>query len=105
MPSEPKAPAGGYATIDQKKLGRDGFVMVGEINAMERWARAFAGMREATPDLLERKFLMEIVAALLDDAERIQMELARYAMARGAGKLHDKLELPAPNAPTTEQQQ
>ena len=100
--SEPK---GGYATIDQSKLGRDGFVMVGEINALYRWSVAFDNMRERSSDLTERTFLSEVCTALREDAERMQMELARYAQALGACVLHDKAEVPQPNAPTTEQQQ
>ena len=67
---------------------------------MYRWSVAFDNMRTASSNILERTFLGEIVTALRDDAERIQMELARYAQARGACQLHDKPEVPAPNAPS-----
>ena len=98
-----KKPAA-YFTLDAKKLGRDGFLMMGEVNALNRWMIAFDNMRQKSQDLTERTFLGEVVAALTEDAERIQMELAVYAQARGAGK-EVPVEPPTQNAPSTEAKQ
>ena len=97
-----KDPAGGYVTVDPKKMGKDGWLMMGEVNSLVRWVVAFDAMRERSTDMIERKFLSEICSALNDDAERIKIEFAKYAIARGAGQMVDKpADPPAQNAPSS----
>lgn len=87
--------AGGYFVMDVEKLTRDEHLIIGEINACERWAKAFEDMRTRSTLIQERQFLSEIVACLRNDAETMGMNLAQLCQANGMGRLVE-------TAPSTE---
>ena len=73
--------------IDPKKLGIEGNRLLGEVETLAKWGAMFAGYAQQALDLRERKTLVGVSNALLSDVEAKKTQLARLAMARGAGKL------------------
>lgn len=90
MDSDTKDDAGGqFVVLDEKKLGLEGREMLGGIKALTRWMVQFGSMRDRSSDVQERVFLSEVIAALGADVEDGKVALAQFALARGAGKIHD----------------
>jgi hypothetical protein len=89
------AMGGGYFMLDVEKLTRDEHLIIGEINACERWAKAFDEMRLQSADMIERQFLSEIVRCLRNDAESMGTQLAKTCKEKGMGSLVE-------SAPSTE---
>lgn len=73
--------------IDPKKLGIEGNRLLGEVEALAKWGAMFAGYAQRAIDLRERKTLVDVSNALLNDAEAKKIQLSRLAVTRGAGKL------------------
>ena len=78
--------ASGAVTVDPAKLDDDGKMLLGELKAVARWCAMFGQMRDRSKDISERVFLQEVVEALTEDGRRLSDEVARLALAGGAGE-------------------
>lgn len=83
------APAtGSTVELNPKRLGIEGNQLLGQVQALSRWATMFAGYAQKTLDLRERATLVEVSKALAEQAEVLKVQLAQIAVNRGAGTIN-----------------
>jgi hypothetical protein len=97
MGREARLNKGRGVTVDPTKLSDDGKMLLGELKAVARWCAMFSQMRDHSKDITERVFLQEVVEALTEDGRRLSDEVARLALAGGAGEHSDQTH-PEPEA-------
>jgi hypothetical protein len=73
--------------IDPRRIGREGLMLVGQMQALTKWAANLKAHADKTLDLRERHVLLEVVKALDEDGEQVKFSLAMLAQSRGAGKV------------------
>lgn len=76
--------------IDPHKIGRDGYLMIGQKVALERWMHVLQKSYAATRDRQEKRILEDILSGMFEDMERIEVRLAEIAQSRNALKFLDQ---------------
>lgn len=76
--------------IDPKKIGRDGYLLIGQKEAIDRWMAVIMNAITKTSDATEKRICEDILAGLYEDMERIEFKLAEVAHQRGALKVVDE---------------
>lgn len=79
--------------IDPKKIGRDGYLLIGQKEALDRWMGVMMNAITKTSDATEKRICEDILAGMYEDMERIEFKLAQVAHARGAIKVIDATDL------------
>lgn len=88
------APAGMRAVeIDPKKIGRDGYILIGQKEALDRWIAVMTNAVTKTRDANEKRICEDILAGMFEDMERITTLLAAIANQRGAIKIMDEFDV------------
>lgn len=88
IPAPTDAPAyGSQVELNPKRLGIEGNQILGQIQALSRWATMFAAHAQRTLDLRERATLVEVSKALNEQAEVLKVQLVQIALKRGAGSV------------------
>lgn len=88
------APGGMRAVeIDPKKIGRDGYILIGQKEAIDRWMQVIMNAVTKTSDATEKRICEDILAGMYEDMERIEFKLAEIAHQRGALKVVDEFDL------------
>lgn len=85
--AQPAPAYGSHVEINPKRLGIEGNQILGQVQALSRWAAMFAGYAQKTLDLRERATLVEVSKALSEQAEVLKVQLAQIAIKRGAGSV------------------
>jgi hypothetical protein len=81
------AEQGSQVELNPKRLGPEGNQLLGQVQALSRWATMFAAYAQKTLDLRERQVLLEVSKALFQNAESFKVQLAQVAVKRGAGTI------------------
>lgn len=86
--AQPDAPLiGATVEISPKRIGIEGNQILGQIQATARWGAMFAAYAQKTLDIRERQVLTEVSKALLENAEKLKVQLAQIAVQRNAGTI------------------
>ena len=72
--------------IDPKKIGRDGYILIGQKECLDRWMSVMMNAITKTSDANEKRICEDILAGMYEDMERIEGMLAQIAHSRGALK-------------------
>jgi len=80
---------GAFVTIDEDKLGKEGWKLVGGIEALHGAMHVIGNIRNRSADVQERVFLQEILDLLHQGVQTHQDHLGKLAVHAKAGTLHN----------------